>query len=81
MPGEHGCQRPHRDCVQPCVDDDVHCQSGLREPGEADSGSLIMEQNRTDPARQCLIKIVFGDDETPRVPVSLVRIALQRFWN
>jgi len=41
----------------------------------------IEKQNRTDPARQCLVKIVFGDDETPRVPVSLVRIALQRFWN
>ena len=67
--------------MQPCVDDDVKSEPCLREPGDGDGGGLIKEQNRTNPARQCLVKIVFGDDETPRVPVSLVRIALQRFWN
>jgi hypothetical protein len=56
--------------MQLCVDDDVHCQPGLREPGEADTGSLIEKQNRPNPARQCLVKIVFRDDETPRVPVG-----------
>ena len=55
--------------MQLCVDDDVHSQPGLREPGEADGGGLIEKQYRTDPAGECFVKIVFGDDESPRVPV------------
>ena len=57
--------------MQLCVDDNVHCQPGLREPGEADGCGLIKkEQNLPNPARECFVQLFFRDDKTPRVPVG-----------